>query len=109
MTAPAPTNDELKKQFYERILVRSGKKAMAVANNELESLHKTPKRDSMRETPRNLNITPDAIYQADVLYLPEDPKTQNKFLLVCVDTGTGKTDAMPMKEVTQKAVTESKA
>ena len=101
------TDEQAKREFFERILVRSGKKTKSVKNDELAALHKTPKKDKVIETPRNLNITADAIHQADVLYLPEDPKTHDKFLLVCVDTGTGKTDAMPMKEVTQKSVTES--
>ena len=55
--------------------------------------------------PRNRNITPNAMMQADVLYMPYDGGF--KFMLVCVDSANSATDAIPMKEITQNSVIES--
>ena len=94
--------DELKREFYKKLLVLSGKKAVATKNNEL---YKTPKKDKVKEIPRNRNITPNAIYQADVLYMPEDKGF--KFMLVVVDSAHGKTDAIPMTQATQLSTIEA--
>ena len=39
------------------------------------------------------NIEPKAVLQADLLYLPDDKGY--KYALVCVDVGSGYTDAEP--------------
>ena len=100
---------EQKRKFFEKILVRSGKSKKDKKEekvDELAALYKQPKKEQAKEIPRNLNITANSIYQADVLYLPEDPDTHQKYLLVVVDSASGMTDAFPMKQVTQKSVTD---
>jgi hypothetical protein len=52
--------------------VRSGKKALPTKDDELQSLNKTPKKDKVKETLENRNITPYAICQSDVLYMPDN-------------------------------------
>lgn len=98
--------DATKRAFYHNLLVKTEvkEKKKEVETNELKQLYKTPKKDTAKETPRNRNITTGAIYQADCLYMPHDG--EYKFMLVCVDTANGGTDAIPLKQLTQEAVIE---
>lgn len=64
------------------------------------NLTKTPGRDI--ERPHEFVAAPDAVHQADVLFLPNDDGY--KYLLVVVDVATRLTDAYPMKFKNQQSV-----
>eukprot|EP00729_Bicosta_minor_P010919 gene10919-6890_t len=64
------------------------------------NLTKTPGRDI--ERPHEYVAAPDAVHQADVLFLPNDDGY--KYLLVVVDVATRLTDAYPMKFKNQQSV-----
>ena len=65
--------------------------------NIVEALHEMPKKEKTRQTPHYKlgGAEPGHVYQADLLYLPKDKGYE--YLLVCVDTITGITDAVPVK------------
>ena len=64
------------------------------------NLTKTPGRDI--ERPHEYVAAPDAVHQADVLFLPND--NGFRYLLVVVDVATRMTDAYPMKKKDQESV-----
>lgn len=64
------------------------------------NLTKTPGGDIDR--PHEFVAAPDAVHQADVLFLPNDDGY--KYLLVVVDVATRLTDAYPMKFKNQQSV-----
>lgn len=64
------------------------------------NLTKTPGRDI--ERPHEYVAAPDAVHQADVLFLPND--NGYRYLLVVVDVATRMTDAYPMKKKDQESV-----
>lgn len=84
--------------FYNHYFNKSiDKKATKrLQDNEVFDLYKIPKKDKGLEIPKNTNVVPKLIYQADILYLPTDRKGY-KYLLVCVDTADGNTCVEPLK------------
>ena len=70
------------------------KRAEVLKNEELFQLYKKPKKDAKKEIAHMNGIEPKAILQADLLYLPDDKGY--KYALVCVDVGSGYTDAEPV-------------
>ena len=66
--------------------------------NIIESLYKYPKKDKGRQIPhyKNGGADPNQVYSADLLFMPNDKGYI--YLLVCVDTITGITDAIPIKD-----------
>ena len=77
-------------------LVKSKNKDKILKNEELYQLLKKPKKDKGGEIPHMQDIEKNAVMQSDLLYLPDDKGY--KYALVCVDVGSGKTDAEPLKE-----------
>ncbi len=75
-----------------------------IKKQELYGLFKTPKKDKSIEVPKNTNIHPKTIFQADLLFMPEDPSTKDKYILVVVDTANGMTDGIPLKTKSNKEV-----
>jgi len=65
--------------------------------NIIQSLYENPKKDKYKQIPsyKKGGAEPNQVYQADLLTMPND-KGYN-YLLVCVDTITGLTDAVSLK------------
>ena len=72
--------------------------------NIVEALHEMPKREKGKQMPsyKRGGAEPGHVYNADLLYLPDD--NGFKYLLVCVDTITGITGAAPMRNREAKDV-----
>jgi hypothetical protein len=89
---------------YYRQFSSAPVKNKALRQHELYNLYKRPKLDKgLQEA--HFNITePNEIYQADLLYLPDDHGY--KYALVVVDPATGITDVQPLKERSSEAVLE---
>ena len=83
-------------------LVKSKGKNKLLKNEELYQLYKKPKKDTTKEVPHMQDIEANAVMQCDLLYLPDD--RNYKYALVCVDVGSGLTDAEPLKERDAAAV-----
>ena len=89
-------------KYYKHFSSAPIKNKSPLYNQELYNLYKLPKTEG-RKQQAHFNITePNAIYQADLLFLPNDDGF--KYALVVVDPATGKTDAEPLKEKTADAV-----
>ena len=97
-------NQDALDHFYKYYQSKPLKERKALEKQELYSLYKQPRADKNVNIPWDSNITPHIIYQADVLYMPEDPITKDKFILTVVDTGTGITQAIPLKEISPKSI-----
>ena len=70
-------------------------------NEELANLYVVPKKDKVRSHIQTWIA--DAVYQADLLMMPEDPKGY-KYILMCVDLATRNVDGQPLKTRDAKAV-----
>ena len=92
------TNKALTDDFYKYFSSKQYTKLQndKIKQQELFGLFKTPKKDKPNEVPKNMNIHPKTVFQADVLYMPEDPATKYKYILVVVDTANGQTDGIPL-------------
>ena len=94
-------------EFYRHFYPPAIKNKKALKNEQLFNLYEKPKKDSgLNEIRTNREaIQPDCVYQSDVLYMPTDPTTQDKYILTVVDISSkGKLDAEPMKIVNAQAV-----
>ena len=100
------TNKSVLQKFYKYYFTKKFTKdeKAALMKEELVQLYKKPVKDKGLNIPLNTNIEPRCIYQADLLYLPEDPETHEKFLLVVVDTANGQTDAYGLKAIEKNDV-----
>lgn len=59
----------------------------------------TPVKKDLTKTKWNRrNIQENQYHSIDLLYLPTDPDTEDKYLLVSVDVATRRVDAMPLKK-----------
>lgn len=74
-------------------------------NNLLQNLFKKPPKEKRKEMNRFENQEPDAIHQADLLFLPNDKGY--KYMLVVTDKATRKTDIEPLKEKNASTVLEA--
>ena len=82
-----------KEEYYKTFsLCKVPKKVLE--NEELANLYTVPKKDKVR--PHIQTWIADAVYQADLLMMPEDPKGY-KYILICVDLATLKIDEEPLK------------
>ena len=84
------------KDFYQTFLTNKISKSK-LKESTVHNLYEIPKRDKGKQMP-HYTADPKAVYQADVLYLPEDTKTKDKYALVVVDIQTKLFDAEPMKD-----------
>ena len=99
-------SDDYITQYYKTSgLKKIPKRAEVLKNEELFQLYKKPKKDKRAEIAHMNDIEPKAVLQADLLYLPDDKGY--KYALVCVDVGSGYTDAEPLKERDAKAVLDA--
>ena len=71
-----------------------------IIDSKIEALFKKVRKNSIQAKIKTR--TPGQIYQADLLFLPEDQGF--KYLLVCVDTNNNSVDAEPLKQKTAKAI-----
>ena len=71
---------------------------------ELKSLYKKPVPETKGEMPVSQVFHKNVYHQADILYLPEDNETYNKFkyLLVVVDPYDNSVDAEPLTDILSK-------
>lgn len=97
-----PNNSFITEYYKTSGLNPTPHRANILKNEELYQLYKKPKKDKRAEIAHMNDIEPYAVMQADLLYLPDDKGY--KYALVCVDVGTGYTDAEPLKERDAKAV-----
>jgi hypothetical protein len=74
-------------------------------NHELKQLYKTPTKDKNKSVPLNNNSVSGCVYQADILFMPDD--NGYKYCLVVVDTADGRTDAIPIKNKDNKTVIDA--
>ena len=100
---PYPSKTQNITEYYKTSGIhRIPKRAEVLKNEELFQLYKKPKKDVKTEIAHMNDIEPKAVLQADLLYLPDDKGY--KYALVCVDVGSGYTDAEPLKERDATAV-----
>ena len=69
---------------------------------ETEQLMKVPAKEKLVPSYRRGGAEPEQIYQADLLYMPEDQGF--KYLLVCVVVSSGVTDGIPLKDRTSRDI-----
>ena len=89
-----------KEEYYKTFSLSKVPKKV-LKNEELANLYTVPKKDKVR-----LHIQTwiaDAVYQADLLMMPEDSKGY-KYILMYVDLATRKVDRQPFKTREAKAV-----
>jgi len=89
-----------KEEYYKTFSLSKVPKKV-LKNEELANLYTVPKKDKVR--PHIQTWIADAVYQADLLMMPEDPKGY-KYILMCVDLATRKVDGQPLKTRDAKAV-----
>ena len=89
-----------KEEYYKTFSLSKVPKTV-LKNEELANLYTVPKKDKIR--PHIQIWVADAVYQADLLMMPEDPKGY-KYILMCVDLATRKVDRQPLKTRNAKAV-----
>ena len=72
--------------------------------NVIEALYEQPKDDKGKQVPayKRGGAEPRQVYSADLLTMPED--REYNYLLVVVDTITGETDAVPLKNKEAESV-----
>jgi hypothetical protein len=76
-----------------------------LVDHELKQLYKKPVKDKNVSVPRNMNTIPKSIYQADILFMPDDDGY--KYVLVVVDTADGRTDGVALKNKDNKTVIDA--
>jgi hypothetical protein len=85
-------------RFYSSDVPRKYRKALK--NQLMYQLFMTPKKDDRFESPTSLNNTnhePNKIHQLDIIYLPKDSTTGDKYGLTIVDCGSRDTTVIPLK------------
>ena len=99
--------NEILNEFYKNYYTPAIKDKKVLKNEELYNLYQKPKKEKGKEQVRTnrASIQPNSVYQADVLYMPEDPSTKEKYILSVADiSARGKTDAQGFKELNAKNV-----
>jgi hypothetical protein len=91
--APKRTLDEFYKTFVINNISKSDLKTSTISN-----LYERPIKDKGSQNPHYTTAKPKSVYQADVLYMPTDSKTHEKYILVVVDIKTKITEAEPMTD-----------
>jgi len=90
--APKRTLDDFYKTFLLNSIGKADLKESAVHN-----LYQIPKRDKSSQNPHYTAGDKNAVYQADVLFMPADSVTKDRYILVVADIETRICDAEPMK------------
>jgi hypothetical protein len=83
------------KEEYYKTFALSGIPKSALKDEELANLYTRPKKEKVQ--PSLQTWIPNAVHQADLLMMPEDPKGF-KYILTCVDIATRNLDAEPLKD-----------
>ena len=73
-------------------------------NSKVRNLMKPIKKDKGVNMPKFLSLTPNLVNQADILYMPKDEKTGDKYALVVVDVHNRYMDIKPLKNRTATTV-----
>lgn len=81
------------------------KKKTATKPQELDNLYKVPKKDKGPNMPRFNVPIPNAVHQADLLFMPHDKGF--KYALVVVDACNSVTDAEPLKNKNAETVKDA--
>ena len=89
--------------FYKTFVVNNIPKKIK-KQSEVINLYERPIKDKGKQNPFYTTGGPNDVYQADVLYLPEDSITKDKYALVVTDVYSRITDAVPMKDRTAEDV-----
>jgi hypothetical protein len=92
---------------FNQIFQQLGIIGNARENNQLTNLMKRPSKEPRQTMAHVVAYKKNSIHQADLLYLPTDPMTKDKYALVVVDIATRLCDAVPLKE--RDALTVSRA
>lgn len=90
--------NKLIEEYYKSggLIKKTKANTKLLKNEELYQLLKKPKKDKGKEIPHMEKIEDFSVMQCDILYLPND--NGFKYALVCVDVGSGLTDAEALKE-----------
>ncbi len=98
-------NKEQALEYYYKYFTDKKVKKELLDDQLLYNLFKKPKQEKGKDMPHfQTNGKRHENYQADVLFLPEDPETKDKFLLVVVDVASGFTEAEPMNVLNSTSV-----
>ena len=89
--------------FYETFLMHNVPKE-ELKQSQVHNMYEKPKPDKGKMMPHYEAPEKGNIYQADLLFMPTDPDTQEKYILVVVDMATKETDAIGLKDKTADAV-----
>ena len=89
---PKRTLDDFYKTFLMSTIPKSELKQSTISN-----LYERPLKDKGKQNPKYTTASENTVYQADVLYMPEDSITKDKYVLVVSDIKTRITEAEPMK------------
>ena len=74
-----------------------------IKNNLASDLTQPIRRFGAKTSFNRAFYKPNFVHQIDLLFLPED-RNKSKYLLVCVDIGSGIVDARPLKTKEAKTV-----
>lgn len=102
--------NEILNEFYTNYYTPGIKDKTILKTQELYNLYIKPKKEKGKEQVRTnrSSIQPNCAYQADVLYMPEDPTTKDKYILTVADIASrGKTDAQAFKVLNAKSVLDA--
>lgn len=92
-------------EFYETFGI-SKKDQKTLKSEKLFNLYQIPKK--IKQEASTSDVEANATHQADILYMPIDPVTNEKYALVVCDVGGYRqTDAIPLKNRDAKTVLEA--
>ena len=94
-------------KFYNSFYTPAIKDKKSLKTQEIYNLYQKPKKDKGVEQVRTnrSSIQPNCVYQADVLFMPEDPTTKDKYILtVCDISAKGNTDTYAFKVLNAKSI-----
>jgi hypothetical protein len=92
------------KEYYDNYGL-TGVDSKKLKNELLYNLYKKPEKEKGQDMPRFQAYSPDAVHQADLLFLPHDKNY--KYALNVVDIATRLMDSEPLKEKTSEAVLDA--
>lgn len=101
-----PPKQRTLEDFYKTFVMDNIPKK-ELKQSQIHNLMERPKREKGKEMPHYTTAEPKSVYQADVLYMPEDSQTKDRFVLVVVDIKTKLCDAQPIKKVAAQEVVEA--
>lgn len=89
---PKRTLDDFYQNFVPTQVPKKELKSAVIYN-----LFERPKKEKYNAMPHYTTASSNSVYQADILYMPEDSITKEKYVLVVTDIKTKITEAQPMK------------